>query len=199
MRESTRHRLAFDAYVDQGAQRSLEALQRLIAADPAAFGFKRAPSQRTVHRWSTALHWQDRLADLEREARQRDAEAQLQGLMEMNRRHAQEGMALQQKGIARLQAVAEDDLTPGEAIRAVTEGVRLERLGRGEVTDRSEIQERADHDLAGFSLAELRALARTAAARAGGDRPPQPRRSRRLDAGLPDDPGAADGTDAGPA
>ena len=182
MREDTRHRLAFGAYVEQGSERSLERLRDHIRGDPAAFGLKRAPSSRTLHRWSSAFHWQDRLADLEREARIRDAEAQIQALREMNERHTREGLALQQKAVEYLQTVHPERLSPGEAIRALVEGVRLERLARGEVTERTQI-ERNDHDLSGFSIAELRALAGLAAERARGTGPAQPGQPPRLEPG----------------
>ena len=52
MREHTRHRLAFDAYVALGAQRSLERLRDAIGADPASHGFPRPPGLRTLYRWS---------------------------------------------------------------------------------------------------------------------------------------------------
>ena len=49
MRENTRYRLAFNAYVEQeGSERGLERLGAQIRGDPAAFGLKRAPSPRTL-------------------------------------------------------------------------------------------------------------------------------------------------------
>ena len=198
MRERTRHRVVFDAYVRQGPNRSLERLHAEIVVDPEAYGFTRPPALRTLYGWSAELHWQDRLADLEREARQRDAVEQLEALHEMNERHAREGLALQQKAVQRLQTLLDRELAPGEAIRALVEGVRLERLARGEVTERTQI-ERDNLDLSTFSVAELRALAELAAGRAAGDRPPQPGQPARLDGGPPDDPRPPDGADPGDA
>jgi uncharacterized protein YoaH (UPF0181 family) len=199
MREETRHRQAFNAYVALGPNRSIDALHAEIAAVPRALGFRRVPGTRTLFRWSTELRWQERLTDLEREARLRDAEENVAALREMNHRHTQEGLTLQRKAIERFQTLDPADITPGEAIRALAEGVRLERLGRGEVTERTEIERRDDHDLGTFSIAELRALAELAAGRAAGDSTPQPPQPRRLDAGLSDDRREADGADAGPA
>lgn len=170
MRETTRHRLAFAAYVELGPSRTIETLEMQLRADPAAFGLSRAPGRRSLFRWSSELHWQDRLDDLEREARRQNAEAYLRSLKEMNERQAREGLVLQQKAVERIQALADNELTGSEAIRALVEGARLERLARGEVTDRPQIERTDDLDLSGFSIAELRALAEIAAHNSRGDR-----------------------------
>ena len=197
MREGTRHRVAFDAYVGLGPNRSLERLHDVLAADPGRHRLKTAPGLRTLYRWSAALHWQDRIADLEREARRGDAAEHVEALRLMNDRHAQEGVALQQRAVQRLRALLDGELTPSEAIRALGEGVRIERLARGEVTDRTQVEGKDDDlDLSGFSLAELRALA----AATEGTRPPRGARRDRearsdaaqLDAGVPDDRRATD-------
>ena len=174
MREGTKHRLLFNLYVDLGPGRSLEALAAAIARNPDAAGLRRAPSLRSLYRWSAELRWQDRLADLEREARRRDAEQLLQSLREMNERQAREGMLLQQRAVQRLQALVDGELTPAESIRALAEGARLERLARGEVTDRTQIDRSQDVDLRSFSTAELRALAELALERTKGNSAPQP-------------------------
>jgi uncharacterized protein YoaH (UPF0181 family) len=174
MRESTRQRLAFNLYVSLGSNRSLELLRATIAGDPVGHGFTRVPAMRSFFRWSAELRWQDRLADLEREARIQDAENLLQELKEMNQRQAREGLLLQQKAIAKLQTLLDEEMATSDAIRALAEGARLERLARGEVTERT-MQERNDEiDLSGFSIAELRALAEIAAARASGNRQEEP-------------------------
>jgi hypothetical protein len=58
----------------------------------------------------------------------------VEALRSMNERHPQEGVALQQRALQRLQARLEGELTPAEAIRALREGVCSKRLARGEVT-----------------------------------------------------------------
>ncbi len=171
MKEKTEHRLAFDLYVRLGPSRSLEALRKALLDDPSGIGLRRAPSPSTLEAWSSAFHWQDRLLDLEREARERDREAQLRALQEMAERHVKEGLALQQKGVERLQQVSPTDMNVGDAIRAVTEGVRLERLARGEPTDNIKQDGDAVHghiNLSGFSNEDLRGLAELAERRAAG-------------------------------
>ena len=49
----------------------------------------------------------------------------------MAERHAKEGLLLQQKGAQWLAALTADQVTAPAAIRAITEGVRLEREARG--------------------------------------------------------------------
>jgi hypothetical protein len=174
MRETTRHRTAFNAYLNLGASRSLEALRTLMANERGHHGFARPPSIRSLARWSKELHWQDRLADLEREARLKDAEAYVQALREMNDRQAREGLLLQQKGVQRFQSLAQAELSPSEAIRALAEGSRLERLARGEVTDRTQIEREQENDFTGFSIAELRAIADAALQSARGGSQTEP-------------------------
>ena len=165
MKEMTRHRLAFDLYVRIGSDRSLEALLEAIRDDPSLIGMKRAPSRSTLESWSSALHWQDRLLDLERLATEQDRHQQLRALQEMSERHAKEGLALQQKGVERLQSLRPEELTPSDAVRALIEGVRLERLARGEPTDRITHRGEGSHgpiDLRRFTNEELRRLAELA-------------------------------------
>ena len=171
MKEKTRHRLVLDLYVRLGPGRSLEALHEALQDDPSRIGLRRAPSLSTLEAWSSAFHWQDRLLDLEREARERDRGAQVEALQKMNERHAREGLALQQKGVERLQELPTSKLAPGDAIRAVIEGVRLERLARGEPTEHIREEGGMLHghiDLRKFSNEELRRLAKLADRRAAG-------------------------------
>ncbi len=177
MAEHTRHRLAFDYYVQMGATRSLEALHAALLDDPLLIGLTKAPTPSTLDAWSSTFHWQDRLHDLERQARARDDQDLVHSLKEMNQRHAKEGVALQQKGIARLSSLAPEEISASDAIRAVAEGVRLERLAQGVATEH--VRQEGTHlygqvDLDGFSDEELRRLAALAGERAAGAGAPQP-------------------------
>ena len=171
MKEKTRHRLTFDLYVRMGPGRNLEALHRALQDDPSLIGLRRGPSRSTLDVWSSAFHWQDRLLDLEHEAAERDRERHLELLQEMSERHAKEGLALQQKGVQRLQTLSPDGLSPSDTIRALTEGVRLERLARGAPTEHV-LEEGGmlyGHiDLSRFTNEELRLLVEFAERRAAG-------------------------------
>ena len=165
VREKTKHRLALDLYVRLGAERSLEALRRALQEDPSRIGLSRAPSKSTLETWSSAFHWQDRLLDLERRAAEWDREELLKALREMNERHAKEGLALQQKGVERLGTLTPEQLSASDAVRALVEGVRLERLARGEPTEHIRQEGEMVHghvDLGRFTNEELRRLAELA-------------------------------------
>lgn len=134
MAETTRHRNAFDLYWRLGSERSIERLH----AELRALG--RAPTTRTLYEWSRQYRWQDRIVRLEQEAKRADDEARVQTLRDMFERHAKEGLLLQQKGAEWLAPMSADDATADAAIRAVVEGSRMERLARGEPTERQEVQ-----------------------------------------------------------
>ena len=79
----------------------------------------------------------------------------------MNERHVKEALALQQKGVARLHTLGDRELTAEEARRAIVEGIKLERLVRGESTERTEVKGdiRLEHFIEGLTDDELRDLA----------------------------------------
>ncbi len=175
MIETTRQRLAFDLYVKLGGERSLDALYATIRSDPSIIGMSRAPTHRTIEGWSSGCHWQDRVAELEREAAVEDHEDQVRVLREMNDRHAKEGLALQQKAVERLHTLPADELTPADAVRALVEGVRLERLARGEFRGPLPDEREVEHgQLQQFSDEELRRLVEIADAGATGASATQP-------------------------
>ena len=149
MRETTRHRKAFDRYWRLGADRSLERLQAELEAEG------RAPSLRTLYEWSRQLHWQERVSDLEREARQAEDAARVAAIREMHDRQAREGLLLQQRGTEWLAELGNEDASPEAAIRAITEGAKLERLARGEATERTESVDQTAEQLKGVSDDEL--------------------------------------------
>ncbi len=153
MRETTRHREAFDIYFALGAERTIEKLR----AELIHRGNK-APTARTLYDWSSRLGWQYRIDNLEREARQSADKTRIRAIQEMNERQAREGLLLQQKGSSRLAEVPVDGMTARDAIRAVTEGSRLERLALGEVTERTESIEDPDPVLGGLSDDELKGI-----------------------------------------
>ncbi len=169
MRETTRHRRAFDVYVQLGPRRSLQQLRSRLLQDPLLIGLSRAPSLSTLEAWSSALHWQARLDDLEREAQARDREAQIKALQDMKRRQLDSAELLQNKGRERPMSLGVDEMLPADAIRAISEGIRLERLARGEPTERILEEGLHLHGLANFSNEELRRLAELAERRSFGD------------------------------
>ena len=134
MAEKTRHREAFDAYWRLGAERSVERLHKVLTAQG------KAPTLRTLYEWSRRYRWQDRVTQLEREAKRAEEEARIQALHEMYERQAKEALLLQQKGTEWLASMDRKKATAEAAIRSIVEGARLERLARGEPTERQEVQ-----------------------------------------------------------
>jgi hypothetical protein len=133
MRETSRHQRAFDLYWSLGPERTIERLNAALHA------IGNGPSLRTLFEWSRQYHWQDRLAQLERDARLAADAARLQALREMAERHTKEALLLQQKGAEWISRMDDDHVTADAAIRALVEGVRMERLARGEPTEKHEI------------------------------------------------------------
>ena len=164
MPETTRHRQAFETYWRLGSERSIE---RLHAALTAA---GKAPTVRTLYEWSRRYRWQHRIAGLERQARRAEDEARVKALVEMHERQAKEGLLLQQRGTQWLAAMEGDDATADAAIRAITEGARLERVARGEPTDRQEVQHvEGNERLAALTEEEIEYLVELAEGDLGGE------------------------------
>lgn len=167
MSERTQHRRAFDLYLRIGAERSIAELQELIADDPALIGMSRAPTLRTLESWSAKFNWQDRIRGFERKAAAQDRDDQVQVIREMNERHAKEGVAIQQKGVERLQTLPAEEMTGADAVRSIVEGARLERMARGGADIPREGAD-DDIDLSTFTEEELRRLAQLGDRRATG-------------------------------
>lgn len=170
MAERTRHREAFNRYWSLGPGRSIDALHAELQRNFRQHGFRRPPHIRTLFEWSARYHWQARIAQLEAEAHEADRAAQLEAIHEMNERQAREGLALQEKALRRLTQLAPEELSADALIRAFLAGPKLERLARGEATDRTELEGelRNGIDLSGFTDDELRRLACAAAQNAAG-------------------------------
>ncbi len=162
MPESTRHRRAFDRYFRLGSQRSLALLHEVLKTETG-----KAPAQRTLEEWSQRYQWQDRIAETERLAREADDEERIAAVREMQERQAREALLLQQKGAKWITTVDDAGVSAEAAIRAIVEGARLERLVRGEVTERTEIQG-GDPGLGRFTDEELERLAIRLEADVGG-------------------------------
>ena len=152
MRERTHHREAFEAYVRLGADRSLQRLREALRVRG------RRVSVRSFERWSAAFGWQQRLDELERKAREAEDEARIAAIREMQERQAKEALLLLQKGAEWIAPLVGEDVSPETAIRAITEGARLERLARGEPTERVSHEREPDPLLAGHDDAALQRL-----------------------------------------
>lgn len=123
MTENALQREAFDRYVAMAGRRSIERLHdELCSEDP-----DRWPTLRTLYEWSRRLDWQRRIAELERAATQASDDERRSAFTAMQRRHAREGLLLQQKATEFLNRIAEERVTAHAVVRMLTEGVKLER------------------------------------------------------------------------
>lgn len=158
MSAASRQRAAFSAYLGMGPARSLRKLQSALASEPKAYGMKRAPSIRTLESWSTRFRWTPEVDRIEREAQAEEARQHVEHVKSYQARLRQEGLLLQNKGVAWLASKEVEDVRVADAIRAIAEGFRLEALGLGEVTERIAIEEDYGHVIQKLDDDELEGL-----------------------------------------
>ncbi len=113
---------AFSFYLSLGIKRNYEA----VAA-------KYGVSRRGVAEFAKREQWKERLASLDARARAIAEEKALESIEAMNERHLKESRFLQSKGIERLKEELDS-----VAVKAITAGIQLERLIRGQATERTE-------------------------------------------------------------
>lgn len=133
-----RAELLFLAYYQRRPDRSLKGLH----SDLKTMGVR--ISVATLKRYSTKFRWQERIADLDAEARQQQNQRGVEDVLAMNERHTQIARALQGAGGSALQQLLANDsrlgnLKPGDIVRLVDLGLRAERSAVGASSDRREI------------------------------------------------------------
>lgn len=116
---------AFTFYVSLGPERSYQ-----VVAE------KYGVSKRTVTNTAVRDKWQERVVELEAKARQRTEEKILETLDEMNTRHLKMYKFVQAQALEALKRAQLD--SGSDAWRAMFEGMKGERLVRGEPTERTE-------------------------------------------------------------
>lgn len=154
-REGERHRFAYAQYRQLGDSRSLEKLRVLLREL-----WARVPSLTTLYNWSRWFRWQERLAEEAEAVRAETLRRNVDAVATMNDRQAQLGTALQTGGGRALQLALQNlearlrgaEATPQPlgprdiqgllfaAARAIGDGARVERLARGEPTERVNIE-----------------------------------------------------------
>ena len=117
---------ALDYYVGLGPERSYQKV-----ADE--FGV----SKRSVTKLAGRERWQERVAELERKAREGAERKALESLEGMNLRHLKSLKVVQGKAIEALRSMPLT--TAMEAVRALDMAIRQERLIRGEPSERTAV------------------------------------------------------------
>ena len=92
-------------------------------------------SRRWLAEWSRRHQWVARSLAHDEHLAAVKTESQEQAIIDMAERQAKEGLALQQKGLERLASIPIEEIKARDAISAVTEGAKLERMARGEPTE----------------------------------------------------------------
>lgn len=117
---------AFQFYVSLGAGRSYQAV-----AD------KYGVSKTAVVNCAEKEQWQERLVNVEREARQRSDQRAIETIEAMNARHLKTMQVIQGKALEALRVISLDSAI--DAVRALDMSIRHERLIRGEPSERTAV------------------------------------------------------------
>jgi len=115
---------ALSFYLGLGPGRSYDAVAR-------HFGV----SKRSVVTRAKQEHWQDRVTDMERRAREKAEQRAGETLDEMNERHLKTAQFLQRKALDALSGIPITEAM--DAVRALKIGIEHERLIRGEPSERT--------------------------------------------------------------
>ena len=132
---------AFTFYFSLGPSRSYQAVAE-----------KYGVSKRAVSNMAEREKWQEKLAELERKARDQAEAKALETLEDMNERHLKVLRFIQGRAIDAMKSMPIESAM--DAVRAYTMSVDKERTIRGEPTDRTQI------DLAEVTREEIRTLLR---------------------------------------
>lgn len=117
---------AFEFYYTLGADRSYQSVAH-------HFGVVK----QTVVKRATKEHWKKRVAELDEKAREKREAKLLESLEEMNVRHIKLSRAIQARAVETLRQMPLS--TAMEAVRASEAAIKLERLIRGEPSERTVI------------------------------------------------------------
>jgi hypothetical protein len=111
----------------------------------AKLGDQLGKSKQLISTWSSKWRWVERCVAWDREADDRARAATLEEIDEMQRRHVQLALGMQQLGALEMQRLLRDankkaegegaGLTAADVHRLIDAGSKLERLNRGEPTD----------------------------------------------------------------
>lgn len=164
--ESAKAYAAFCIYRDLGPRRSLDAASRSYhrseqeGQGPPNRRLPRASG--TVRRWAQCLNWQARARAWDQERERLKQAEQETAIQEMAERHAKEAMMIQNKAIERLRQLRPEELGTRDTLAYLVEAAKLERLARGEPTERVSQEHHFDHlqELTDEQLAEIVTLGR---------------------------------------
>lgn len=137
--ESTRAYSAFLVYRDLGPQRSLRKASEIIYPRYRQRGTTGPPGRIVL--WSGQFKWHQRAEAWDAYLRRLKEDEERRAIKEMAERHARAAVGFQQKALERLLAMKPGELKPKEVLAFFIEAAKLERLSRGEPTERTETQD----------------------------------------------------------
>ncbi|MCL6442556.1 MAG: hypothetical protein K6T83_03695 [Alicyclobacillus sp.] len=130
-RQENESRQAFEAfatYRDMGAQRSIVKVARELGK-----------SEALISRWSSTHEWVKRAEAYDAEMDRVFLKDQEKARRDMAERQARIAMMFQNKVVDRLRSLDPMELSPAELARWFDVAVKVERLARGESTDKTEV------------------------------------------------------------
>ena len=114
---------------------------------------------RTIAKWAGEFRWVERTKAWEDEQDRMKLAAQADTIKTMAERHVKQAIALQDKGLAALEQITQSNISIADARLLIVEGAKLERLSRGQATEKvEEITKRGLPDLGQYSEEDLRRL-----------------------------------------
>lgn len=117
--ESAKAFEAFETYRDMGPERSVRKVVQ-----------KLNKSLTLIARWSGTYNWTYRARDYDRDLDRQAHEQAVHNVQQMNDRHIQIAMQLQEKASAALENLAAANLTPRMILDFITKATELERMCR---------------------------------------------------------------------
>lgn len=152
--ESSRSFTAFTTFRDlPSANRTLKAVQEIMY--PGAQWAMRA-----ITKWAKDHRWVERVVAWENELDRVRLAAQTATVETMSKRHIEAAQELLKKGLEALEKVKIEDLDAANIRLYIADAIKLERLARGQSTEKYDSTERKGlPDLSGYSEEDLRRLA----------------------------------------
>jgi hypothetical protein len=131
--ESGDHYAKFKVYLELGDYRSLEQVVELWNATSPA---KKHVTYGTIKQYSSRYRWTERVADYDAEVWAAERKRLIQLRKDAMERHRKAAMAMQGKAAQALAALPVNALGPGDVVRMLSEGVKLELGALGEPQER---------------------------------------------------------------
>ena len=127
---------AFAAYRDSGIDGKRRSLQKTAESLTKRDGTPYSPG--TLKEWSRKHSWQMRVDAFDQEMDRQVQEELRKGRASMLKNHVGIAQAMLTKALKALKRIPEDELTAQDIARIVDTAAKLERISRGEATERTE-------------------------------------------------------------